>query len=73
MRTTVVIPDEVVDEVRKLVGNVPLSRFVRESVIERLQRLQRETLAAEMVAGYQAEARRPSLDPEWSTTEAEGL
>ncbi len=73
MRTTVVIPDDVIHEIRKLAGDVPLSRFVRESVVDRIRRLEREMLVREMEAGYRAEAERPSIDPAWSTTETEGL
>ena len=73
MRTTVVIPDEVIGEIRRLAGDVPLSRFVRESVVDRIRRLEREMLVREMEAGYRAEAERPSIDPEWSAIETEGL
>jgi hypothetical protein len=73
MRTTVVIPDELMDEVRRFAGGVPLSRFVRESVAERVDRLKREQLAAEMEEGYRAEAEDPSLDSEWANVETDGL
>ena len=73
MRTTVVIPDEIIGEVRKVAGDVPLSRFVRESVVERLGRLQRQALVSTMAEGYRAEAESTSLDSEWSVVEIEGL
>ncbi len=73
MRTTVVIPDDVIHAIRELAGDVPLSRFVRESVIERVGRLEREMLVRVMEAGYRAEAEEPSLDAGWSAIETEGL
>lgn len=73
MRTTVVIPDEVVEEVREHLGGGSLGRFVRESVQQRLELLRRESLVREMEAGYAAEAADPSLDPAWTEIEVEGL
>jgi len=73
MRTTIIIPDDVIGEYRRLAGDIPLSRFVREAVRERLNRLKEKSLALEMAAGYQAEAETPSLDPEWYDIETEGL
>lgn len=35
--------------------------------------LEKETLEQEMEEGYRAEALSPSLDPEWSSFEVEGL
>jgi hypothetical protein len=35
--------------------------------------LDQERLACEMDEGYQIEATSPSLDPEWSSFEVEGL
>ncbi len=72
MRTTVVIPDEVIVRVRRLAGDVPLSQFVRQSVVDRVARLERERLLGEMEAGYAAEAVEPSLDPAWGAIETEG-
>jgi Arc/MetJ family transcription regulator len=73
MRTTVVIPDAVVTEVRRLTGGTPLSAFVRESVERRVRDLQRQALLDEMAEGYRAEAECPSLDPAWAAIETEGL
>ena len=73
MRTTVLIPDELLEEVRRLAAGETLSRFVRESVSERVDRLKREQLAAEMEEGYRAEAEDPSLDSEWENVETDGL
>ncbi|MCD4750748.1 MAG: hypothetical protein K8R59_15355 [Thermoanaerobaculales bacterium] len=73
MRTTVIIPDELVEEVGRLAAGEPLSRFVRESVAERVARLKREQLLRDMEAGYRAEARDPSLDSEWENLEVDGL
>ncbi len=71
-RTTVVIPDDILKEVRKAAGGGSVSTFVREAVVYRLDRLRREALVREMAAGYDAEAASPSLDPEWHDTEVEG-
>jgi Arc/MetJ-type ribon-helix-helix transcriptional regulator len=73
LRTTVVIPDEVMDEVREHIGDGSLSRFIRESVEQRLAALRRASLIREMEAAYAAEAANPSLDPEWPELEAEDL
>lgn len=73
MRTTVVLPDDVVDEVRKQIGDSSLSGFVRDAVRHRLDEVKREALVREMEAGYSAEARSPSLDDAWTEIETEGL
>jgi hypothetical protein len=71
-RTTIVISDDILNEVRNVAGNGSVSSFVRQAVVERLERLRREALAAEMEAGYRAEAEDPSLDPDWHVTDTEG-
>lgn len=71
-RTTVVIPDDILEDVRRVAGESSVSTFVREAVVYRLDRLRREALVREMAAGYGAEAESPSLDPEWHDTEVEG-
>jgi hypothetical protein len=53
-------------------GEGAVSGFVRDAVVDRLDALRREALAAEMEAGYRAEAEDPSLDPEWEAIETEG-
>ena len=73
MRTSVVIPDALAEEVGRLARGVPLSRFIRESVVERVERLKREQLAREMAEGYEAEARDPSLESGWDKIELGGL
>ena len=73
MRTTVVIPDELFEEVRQHLGGSSLGRFVRESVQQRLELLRRESLVREMEIGYAAEAADPSLEPAWNDIEVEGL
>lgn len=73
MRTTVTIPDDLAQEARKLVPDRPLSQIIRRSLREWVERLESERLARELEEGYRAEARDPSLEPEWSTTETEGL
>ena len=72
MRTTVAIPDEVFQQARPLMGEQRFSQFVREAVKYYIAKLQEEKLAREMEEGYKAEARSPSLDPEWSAVEVEG-
>lgn len=73
MRTTIVIPDELFAAVRDEIGQGSFSRFVREALDQRLAALQRMSLVREMEAGYAAEAAAPSLEPEWTTVETEGL
>ena len=73
MRTTITLPDELVEEARELGGGGSLSEFAREALRERVERLKRERLAREMAQGYRAEAEDPSLDPEWTTVETERL
>jgi hypothetical protein len=68
-----VLPDDVVDEVRRQIGDRSLSGFVREAVQYRLEEIKREALVREMEAGYRAEARAPSLDSAWTEIETEGL
>jgi Arc/MetJ-type ribon-helix-helix transcriptional regulator len=72
MRTTVIIPDEVVAEVREHVGEGSFGRFVRDAVEQRLAALRRESLVREMEEGYAAEAESHSLDDEWAGLETEG-
>ncbi len=71
-RTTVVIPDETLDEVRRVAGEGGVSGFVREAVLYRLDAVKRDLLVREMEAGYRAEAEAPSLDREWNAIETEG-
>ncbi len=73
MRTTVVLPDVMVDEVRQQIGDRSLSGFVREAVRYRLEEIKRAALVREMEAGYRAEASTPSLDSAWTEIETEGL
>jgi Arc/MetJ-type ribon-helix-helix transcriptional regulator len=73
MRTTIILPDELAEEVREYVGSGSLSGFVRASVEQRLEGLRRASLLREMEAGYAAEAEDPSLEGEWEEIETEGL
>ncbi len=73
MRTTVILPDDLVQKARRASPNSSLSAFVRNAIAERLSRLERECLALAMEKGYRQEAEAPSLDPEWEVTEVEGL
>jgi hypothetical protein len=54
-------------------GSKPFSEFASEAIHVRVQQLKRERLAREMAQGYEAEARNPSIDPEWADIETEGL
>lgn len=73
MRTTISIPDDVYSEARQIMGSRPFSEFASEAIHARVQQLKRERLAREMAEGYEAEARIPSLDSEWTEVETEGL
>ncbi len=73
MRTSVVLPDDLIRRVRGSGETCSMSAFVREAVREKIARMEYERLAQEMEHGYRMEAREPSLDPEWEITELEGL
>jgi metal-responsive CopG/Arc/MetJ family transcriptional regulator len=72
MRTTITLPDDLVEQARELGGARSLSEFAREALRERVERLRSERLAREMEEGYRTEAEDPSLDPEWAAIETEG-
>ena len=72
MRTTISLPDTLADQVREFLGGRSFSDFARESIAERVSRLQHEKLARELEAGYRAETEDPSLDPAWTDIETEG-
>lgn len=71
MRTTIAIPDELFHQARPLMGEQRFSQFVREAVRYYVAKLREERLAREMEEGYKAEARSPSLEPEWSDIEVD--
>ncbi len=71
MRTTVIIPDQAVLEIRRLATARSLSEFVREAVDQRLEELRRRELVAAMEEGYRAEAVDPSLPDGWADIESE--
>jgi len=73
MRTTISIADSLYTEVRELVGERSFSDFASEAIQERILFLKRKKLAKEMEEGYRSEAVTPSLEPEWSCLEVEGL
>ena len=73
MRTTISIPDDVYAEAKELTGPRPFSDFASEAIHARILQLRREQLALEMDEGYRAEAQAPSLEPEWSNVEVDGL
>jgi predicted CopG family antitoxin len=73
MRTTISIADSLYSEVREFAGERSFSDFASEAIQERVLLLKRKKLAQEMEEGYRSEAVMPSLDPEWSSLEVEGL
>lgn len=73
MRTTISISDDLFSEAKNLAGERPFSEFASEAIQERVLQLKRDRLAREMDEGYRSEAASPSLDPEWSSFEVEGL
>lgn len=73
MRTTISIPDSLYSEAREFAGERSFSDFASEAIQERVLLLKRKKLAQEMADGYCSEAVAPSLDPEWSSSEVEGL
>jgi hypothetical protein len=73
MRTTISIPDALYSEARELAAGRPFSDFASEAIQERVLQLKRDRLARDMEEGYRTEAASPSLDPEWSSIEVEGL
>jgi len=73
MRTTISIPDSLVEEARHLAGELSFSAFASEAIRWRVEQLKHEQLAREMEISYRAEAECSSLDPEWSAVETEGL
>ena len=64
MRTHVILPDDLVEGVDKLVGKRKRSRFIEEAVLEKLKR-ERLGRALEEAAGML----RAEDYPEWSTPE----
>lgn len=73
MRTTISLPDTLYSEARELAGARPFSEFASEAIEAHVVELRRMRLARDMEEGYRAEAESPSLDPEWSGVEVEGL
>jgi predicted CopG family antitoxin len=73
MRTTISIPDDLYSEAKEVLGARPFSDFASEAIRTRVLQLKRDRLAQEMEEGYRVEAEDPSLDPEWSAVETEGL
>jgi predicted CopG family antitoxin len=73
MRTTISIADSLYTEIKELVGERSFSDFASEAIQERVLLLKRKKLAQEMEEGYRSEAVTPSLEPEWSCLEVEGL
>jgi hypothetical protein len=72
MRTTMSIPDDLAERIRRTAVGMTLSAFTRQALAERVERLEREELARAMDEGYAAEAAAPSLDGSWEVTESEG-
>ena len=47
--------------------------IIPDVLVEEIGRLKREELVVEMEAGYEAEAREPSLESGWDKVEMDGL
>lgn len=65
MRTHVILPDEMVDEIDELVGKRKRSQFVKDAVAERLRREQRLKAFDDVVGSL-----KDSHIPEWDTPES---
>ncbi len=48
-RTTLVIPDDILEEVRNVAGEGSVSGFVRKAVVDRLERIKSETISREQL------------------------
>lgn len=73
MRTTISLPDDLAEAVRRVLAeDRSFSDFARESIALRLEQIEREAIARQMKEGYLAEGEDPSLDPAWADVEVEG-
>jgi Arc/MetJ family transcription regulator len=73
MRTTVTLPDDLLQSAKLYLGERSFSHFVREAIRHYVMQLERDRLAREMEEGYRIEAESPSLDPVWQTVDGDGL
>jgi hypothetical protein len=73
MRTTISLSESLYAEARQCAGERSFSDFASEALHERVLFLRRRQLEQELEVGYRSEAASPSLDPEWSSFEVEGL
>jgi metal-responsive CopG/Arc/MetJ family transcriptional regulator len=72
MRTTISVPEDLVEAVREISDRRSFSEFAREAIRTQVETLREQKLAAAMEKGYEAEAVQCSLDPAWSEIEVEG-
>ena len=73
MRIRLSIPDDLFSEAQRLAGERSFSEFTSAAIRSKIEQIKREFLAREMEEGYDAEAKRPSLDPDWKCVEVESL
>ena len=73
VRTTVHLEEDVLVRVRQLVPSRGLSRFINETLAEKLDALEREQIEQEMREGYIATREdRAALNEDWGVLDTEG-
>ena len=73
VRTTVHLEEDLLVRVRRLVPGRGLSRFINESLAERLATLERQQVEAAMREGYLAtREEREALNRDWGVLDVEG-
>jgi hypothetical protein len=73
VRTTVHLEDEVFARVRQIVPPRGLSRFINETLAEKLDELERERIEQAMKEGYLATREdRAELNADWGIMDTEG-
>ncbi len=73
VRTTVNLDPEVLARARKLVPERGLSRFINDTLNEKMVVLERQRIEAAMKQGYIATRQeRAELDADWATVDGEG-
>jgi hypothetical protein len=73
IRTTVHLQEDLLVRVRQLVPSRGLSRFINETLAEKLDALEREQVEAAMREGYIAtRGDRAALNEDWGVLDTEG-
>jgi hypothetical protein len=73
VRTTVHLEEDLLVRVRQLVPSRGLSRFINETLAEKLDALEREQVEAAMREGYIATREdRAALNQDWGILDTEG-